>query len=318
MFVRGTSVSEMQAILRIAPFTLIAVALVLVGGSLGEDPQWILWAIAGILLWFTPRFTTVQGFVVSVSHFVERHGLVVLVALGESIVVIGTGAAGHALDEGLVLVALLSLSLSAALWRIYFSDEKPLSGRFTIRRRIGGRSPRSRDSGTGVTGSSSGSSPSPQASRRRSATPTTPGGLDRAGARRRRRPLRRLRHRLPADLRDRTQPHPAAGGGGSTGHYSARHGVGRGHPGRRDRGTRRSSARGGMDSRQRTWELAIPFRFGRPRGAAIGLLLIKASARLARSETPASDETRAHRPDVGARLVRGSKQSSLALQAHSR
>jgi low temperature requirement protein LtrA len=142
MFVRGTSVSEMQAILRIAPFNLIAVALVLFGGSLGEDPQWILWAVAGILLWFTPRFTTVQGFVVSVSHFVERHGLVVIVALGESIVVIGTGAAGHALDEGLVLVALLSLSLSAALWRIYFSDEKPLSGRFTIRRRIGGRSPR--------------------------------------------------------------------------------------------------------------------------------------------------------------------------------
>jgi low temperature requirement protein LtrA len=128
MFVRGTSVSEMQAILRIAPFTFIAVALVLVGGSLGEDPQWILWAIAGMLLWFTPRFTTVQGFVVSVSHFVERHGLVVIVALGESIVVIGTGAAGHALDEGLVLVALLSLSLSAALWRIYFSDEKPSSG----------------------------------------------------------------------------------------------------------------------------------------------------------------------------------------------
>jgi low temperature requirement protein LtrA len=52
----------------------------------------------------------------------------VIVALGESIVVVGTGAAGHALDEGLVLVALLSLSLSAALWRIYFSDEA-VSGR---------------------------------------------------------------------------------------------------------------------------------------------------------------------------------------------
>ena len=39
------------------------------------------------LLWVTPQFTTVEGFVVSVSHFVERHGLVVIVALGESIVV---------------------------------------------------------------------------------------------------------------------------------------------------------------------------------------------------------------------------------------
>jgi low temperature requirement protein LtrA len=124
MFVRGTSVSEVRAMLRIAPFNLIAVALLLIGGSLGDDPQWILWALAGILLWFTPRFTSVEGFVVSVSHFVERHGLVVIVALGESIVVIGTGATGLALDPGLVLVALLSLSLSAALWRIYFSDEE--------------------------------------------------------------------------------------------------------------------------------------------------------------------------------------------------
>jgi low temperature requirement protein LtrA len=107
MFVRGTSVSEVRAMLRIAPFNLIAVTLVLIGGSLGDDPQLILWAVAGILLWFTPRFTTVEGFVVSVSHFVERHGLVVIVALGESIVVIGTGAAGLALDEGLVLAALL-------------------------------------------------------------------------------------------------------------------------------------------------------------------------------------------------------------------
>ena len=124
MFVRGTSVSEVRAILRIAPFNLIAVALLLIGGSIGDDPQWILWALAATLLWFTPRFTTVEGFVVSVSHFVERHGLVVIVALGESIVVIGTGAAGLALDARVVLVALLSLSLSAALWRLYFSDEE--------------------------------------------------------------------------------------------------------------------------------------------------------------------------------------------------
>jgi low temperature requirement protein LtrA len=124
MFLRGTSLSEVRAMLRIAPFNLLAVALVLIGGSLGGNPQRILWAVAGVLLWFTPRFTTVEGFFVSVSHFVERHGLVVIVALGESIVVIGTGAAGRTLDLGLVLVAVLALSLSAALWRIYFSDEE--------------------------------------------------------------------------------------------------------------------------------------------------------------------------------------------------
>ena len=71
-----------------------------------------------------------EGFVVSVPHFVERHGLVVIVALGESVVVIGAGAAGLPLDAGLVLVALLSLSLSAALWWVYFSDEDDVERAF--------------------------------------------------------------------------------------------------------------------------------------------------------------------------------------------
>jgi low temperature requirement protein LtrA len=124
MYVRGASVSEVRAILRIAPFNFLAVVLVLVGGALGGDPQWIVWALAGALLWVTPYVTTVEGFVVVVSHFVERHGLVVIVALGESIVVIGAGAAELPLDAGLVLVALLSLGLSAALWWMYFSDEE--------------------------------------------------------------------------------------------------------------------------------------------------------------------------------------------------
>ena len=43
-----------------------------------------------------------------------------IVALGESVVVIGAGAAGLELDAGLVLAALLSLALSAALWWLYF------------------------------------------------------------------------------------------------------------------------------------------------------------------------------------------------------
>jgi low temperature requirement protein LtrA len=123
MYAKGTSISEVAAILRIVPFNLGAAVLVLVGGALGGDVQWILWTFAAALLWVTPWFTSLEGFVISVSHFVERHGLVVIVALGESVVVIGAGVAGLELDAGLVLVALLSLALTAALWWTYFSDE---------------------------------------------------------------------------------------------------------------------------------------------------------------------------------------------------
>jgi low temperature requirement protein LtrA len=123
MYAKGASVSEVTAILRIVPFNIAAVALVIAGGALGGDAQWILWTGTALLLWVTPWLRGVEGFVVTPAHFVERHGLVVIVALGESVVVIGVGASGQPLDLSLVLVALLSLALSASLWWLYFSDE---------------------------------------------------------------------------------------------------------------------------------------------------------------------------------------------------
>ena len=106
----------------IVPFNVVAAALVLVGGALGGDVQWALWAFAAALLWFTPWFTSTEGFVIAAEHFVERHGLVIIVALGESIVVIGA-AATLELDLGLAVVVLLALALSASFWWLYFSDE---------------------------------------------------------------------------------------------------------------------------------------------------------------------------------------------------
>ncbi len=124
MFVRGTSLSEIRAILRLAPFNLAGAGLVLVGGAVGGSVQWTTWSAAALLFWaVTPWLTTVEGFLVSPTHFVERHGLVVIVALGESVVVIGVGATGLQLDADLVLVALIALALSASLWWTYFIDE---------------------------------------------------------------------------------------------------------------------------------------------------------------------------------------------------
>jgi len=122
MYMRGTSLSEVRAILRVIPFNLLGVVLLIVGGALGGEVQWVLWALAAVLVWITPWVASVEGFVVQPRHFVERHGLVVIVALGESIVVIGA-AADLELDLSVVVVALLALALSASLWWVYFSDE---------------------------------------------------------------------------------------------------------------------------------------------------------------------------------------------------
>jgi low temperature requirement protein LtrA len=57
------------------------------------------------------------------AHFVERHGLVVIIALGESVVAVGIGASGLPIDLALVGVAVLGLLLSACLWWTYFGGD---------------------------------------------------------------------------------------------------------------------------------------------------------------------------------------------------
>jgi low temperature requirement protein LtrA len=127
LYVRLASDRSAEAIRGIVPFNLVSATLVLVGGALGGAPQAVLWTIAVVLEWSTPRLAgrgeSQQGFEIAPAHFVERHGLVIIVAIGESVVAIGIGAAGLAVDAELVVVAVLGLLLSAALWWAYFGDD---------------------------------------------------------------------------------------------------------------------------------------------------------------------------------------------------
>jgi low temperature requirement protein LtrA len=60
-----------------------------------------------------------EGWRVAPEHFAERHGLVVLIALGESIVAIGVGA-GLQLLTGVIVGAALGIVVVSALWWLYF------------------------------------------------------------------------------------------------------------------------------------------------------------------------------------------------------
>jgi low temperature requirement protein LtrA len=57
------------------------------------------------------------------DHFVERHGLVVMVALGESVVAVGIGASHIDISWQMLAVAALGLTLSAELWWVYFGGD---------------------------------------------------------------------------------------------------------------------------------------------------------------------------------------------------
>ena len=105
LFTRARSASAVQAVLALAPSNLGAALLVLAGGIAGGDAQWVLWAAAVVLEWVAPRLRAVGRFDVAPGHFVERHGLVVIVALGESVVAVGIGAEGLPVDAALVAVA---------------------------------------------------------------------------------------------------------------------------------------------------------------------------------------------------------------------
>jgi low temperature requirement protein LtrA len=123
LFTRATAASAARAILTLAPYNLGSALVVLVGGAIGGWGQYVLWAGAGAFEWLTPVIRGNSGFLIGPAHFVERHGLVVIVAIGESVVAVGFGASHLPVDASLVAVAVVGLALSACLWWFYFGGD---------------------------------------------------------------------------------------------------------------------------------------------------------------------------------------------------
>ena len=95
---------------------LLIVAAAFTDGTL----QAALWIAALALDYGGPLVTGVAGYRVHPAHFAERFSLIIIIALGESIVAIGVGAGDEPLDTALGVAAVLSLLTSAALWWAYF------------------------------------------------------------------------------------------------------------------------------------------------------------------------------------------------------
>ena len=111
-------------IARVAPFNLVAALLVITAGIVKGDAAYWLWAAALVVQVLSPFVLPVRGrFAIQPSHFTERHGALVIIVLGESVVDIGIGAEGHAVTVSLALSAVLGLALTAALWWAYFGVE---------------------------------------------------------------------------------------------------------------------------------------------------------------------------------------------------
>jgi low temperature requirement protein LtrA len=105
---------------RMASTMLPASALIVVAGALDGTAQALMWVAALSLDYGGLIARGTEGWRVVASHFAERHGLVIIIALGESIVALGVGAEGLGLDAGIIAGALLGVAVAAALWWAYF------------------------------------------------------------------------------------------------------------------------------------------------------------------------------------------------------
>jgi low temperature requirement protein LtrA len=110
----------LRAVLRILPSAMLGAGLLVVAGFLDGPVQLAVWAVALAIDYLWLLVTGMEGWRVSPEHFVERHGLIMIIALGESIVAIGVGAAGLPLDAGTISAALLGIVVASAVWWAYF------------------------------------------------------------------------------------------------------------------------------------------------------------------------------------------------------
>ena len=117
---RGRDPDLLAAVLRIAPSTLLGAALIVVAGFVQSGLRPVLWLGALAVGYFGPLLGGASGWRIQPAHFVERHELIVIIALGESLVAIGLGAAGTGLDTGVIVAAVLGLLVAASFWLAYF------------------------------------------------------------------------------------------------------------------------------------------------------------------------------------------------------
>jgi low temperature requirement protein LtrA len=120
LFTRSQAGASGAAILRVAPLNLVAGLSIVAAGIVGGAARWLFWGLAVAVLILPSLRPPDPRFEINPGHFVERHGLVVIVALGESVVAVGIGARAQSLTVGLVAVAMLGLGLTACLWWTYF------------------------------------------------------------------------------------------------------------------------------------------------------------------------------------------------------
>jgi low temperature requirement protein LtrA len=119
VFASGDDPNLRRSVQGLAISTLLGVGPLIAAGFADGALQLALWVVALILDFAGPLIIDSSGWRLSAEHFAERHGLIVIIALGESIVAIGVGAE-RGVDAAVVTAAVLGTAVAACLWWVYF------------------------------------------------------------------------------------------------------------------------------------------------------------------------------------------------------
>lgn len=108
------------AVLRMLPTSILGPLLIVVASFFDGAAQATLWIVALGMDYLGVLIGRGAGWSVHPVHFAERHHLIVIIALGESIVAIGIGATAGDLGIGVVSASVVGIAIIAALWWTYF------------------------------------------------------------------------------------------------------------------------------------------------------------------------------------------------------
>jgi low temperature requirement protein LtrA len=117
-----------RSVLGLAGSTAIGAGLLFVAAFTSGAVQLGVWGLALVLDAGGPFLFGADGWKLVPGHFAERHGAIVIIALGESIVAVGVGAKAT-IGAGIVAAAVLGIVIAAALWWAYFDVTAIVAGR---------------------------------------------------------------------------------------------------------------------------------------------------------------------------------------------
>lgn len=116
----GQSREQRSAAIHLVPSLLAGPCLVLIAAFLDAPYRELVWILAALIDLGGPLVVGVRGLRVLPRYFVDRHGSIIIIALGETIVQVGTGANRHLSQPGVLTAVVLALLISGQLWWSYF------------------------------------------------------------------------------------------------------------------------------------------------------------------------------------------------------